>query len=119
MKETLSMQVHRLLGLCWHECDVVSGRCSSHCRECGKELLYKNPSYTTDLNAAFKCVEFLLEKGIELAFLCNNNYTDGRYSASFDLENGEWVYVHDSHPARAICKAFVKVQGEEPVADAE
>ena len=120
--ETLDEQVHRLLDKgCWHEGILA------FCDVCGSTDI--NPAYTTKLDFAWQCVEFWKTFGT-----CKNDIKTGvNLYCEFGLMDVISFWKSDSGKsvdsiekantlpgdsvkflATAICRAFVKIMGEEP-----
>lgn len=112
-KETLDMQVHRLLGKCWHEFpedEIFKGSMVSTCLKCKKTFfepiwtLAKIPlNYTSCLDMAWECVEYIGKH-------CKLD-TWERFMEWFSIFGHILTF---KKPALAICKAFVYAMGEKP-----
>jgi len=136
-KETLDMQVHRLLGKCLHKWKALDRQFprgseyiyeDAECIKCGKikeieparfedtiirdaEQFIDYPFYTTDLDAAWECIEFMREKQWSIKTLVYDNCF---FIQIYDQENYSIVEHKDKSIKIAICKAFVRACGETP-----
>lgn len=137
MTESLDQQVHRLLGLCWHEFEpdtpvVDTGNSCIKCKEivlietglirpdeCGSFSVTPNggPGYITSLDAAWNCIEHVKELTFSQRLLFKDCI---RQRCLWEKVSGQiieldWNEVLFRVDSLVICKAFVEAMGEEPV----
>lgn len=130
MTESLDQQVHRLLGLCWHETeidvhpDLMLKR--ERCIKCGEwdadwadnndPHLYGLNSYSLRLDFSWACVDWWVENASDrpLFEILRRDLCHAIFSDRNPYRHGEGL---DKNPAKAICKAFIKAMDEIPVGE--
>ncbi len=139
-KETLNQQVYRLLhpDFCQHKVDpdrIIKDNYSNHgkCLLCGMMVGWDNkfdefqlteaqlacyPQYTTDLNAAFKCIKFwetLQDKNYSNIHIDNGKFIVRIRNYKDSGTSGEEVdFKTNSDLALAVCREFIFAMGETP-----
>lgn len=117
--DTINQQIHKILGLCWHE---WWGGPRWECIKCGAYLFTvsqsvppePNPDYCSSLDLTAKAVDKARELGgWMLTFQNWHYYGKNSYTALFrtgGIEDKQ-VEARDDRPAKAICLAIIAAVG--------
>lgn len=106
IKKELNRQIHeKVMGLCLHDWDVVSGKC----RKCGVDDAPGIRHYCGDIAAAWRVVEKMREKGFD--WVVGSNWSansDKPLEVYCTIGNDARSFTGISdNPAEAICLAVL------------